>query len=143
MGLQHCPGFPAHGSGTFAVGGKKREGLGKRVRLAGLDDKAASVLLHKASDFPIFGGDCDHRSTGGGDTIKFAGDDEAFQLGPQRYPMHIRDAQRILEQCLILIWKELKQVLEATLFDGMGEFIPKVPAPNEHEDDLWTGPQVL
>ncbi len=101
--LQHRAGVLAHGRDAFGVRGQQHEGLGKRVGVAGLDDKAAGVLLHQARDFSILRGDRDDRTTGGRNAVKLARDDKAFELGPQRYLMYVRGGQRVFEQRLILI----------------------------------------
>ena len=73
--LQHRAGVLAHGCDAFVVRGEQHERLGKRVGMAGLDDKAARVLLHKARDFSILRGDRDDRTTGGRNAVKLARDD--------------------------------------------------------------------
>jgi hypothetical protein len=133
MSVQHRPRVLAHGCDAFGVRGQAHERLGKRVG-AGFDDEAARVLFDEPRDFAILRGNCDHRPTSSRDAVKLARDDETFELGPQRYPMHIRNAERVFQQRLILIGEESKQVLEATLPNRLGEF--RWRDPHQHNRGL-------
>src|SRR5215471_12956205 len=101
------------------------------------------MLIDQVGDFAVLPADRDDWPTCGSDAVKLARHDKALESRSQRYPMYVRNAQRILQSCLILVGKETKQLLEAALLDDADEIIQQVSAAHEYEDDTRIAAQTL
>src|SRR6185437_7402733 len=102
---------------------------------ARFDHGPAAMAPDKACDFALACGNRDNRATGRGDAVELAGHDQALELGPQRQPMHIGNAERLAERGALLIGLEAELRLELALAHQAGELLEPAAAADEQEDD--------
>src|SRR5271169_1584606 len=93
MSFEHGAGAPAHFGRAAGGCAKIAQRVGKKLTLARLYDSPAIMPLDEPCDFPVARGDRDDRSAGGSDPIELAWHDQAFELGPQRNQMDVRNAK--------------------------------------------------
>src|SRR5256714_15132344 len=92
------------------------------------------MLPNKTGELPLFSGDGNHRPARRRNAIKFARDDDAFTLGLQRNPVHVRDRKRIFQQPAVLIGRKAKQMIELALLDATSELVEPMPAADEEKN---------
>src|SRR5882757_8979807 len=110
---------------------KKR--VGERLPVARLDDDATCVLLDKPRNLSIFGRNGNHRPAGRRNTVELAWNDQTLEFRLQRYPMHVRNAQRVHEQAAILIGEKTKHPFETTLLYACNQFLEPVSTSDAQE----------
>ena len=93
--------------------------------------------------FPRRARDRDDRSAGGGDPVELARHDQAFELGPQRNQMDVRNAKGMPQYPSLLIAEEAKQMVEPTLVHRAGELGKLVAAANKEEAEALVVAQAL
>jgi len=143
MNVQHGPCARPHGGEAVVISGQCGERGGEPVGVARHDREAAVVPRDQLGDLSVGRSDGDDRPAGGRDAVEFARNDEAFEVGPQRDPVYVGDAERIFQNGAVLIGNEPKHLLEAQRLDAPGQLDQPVSAADKQKDDASIALQAL
>jgi hypothetical protein len=96
VGFKHRSSVSSHLSSQCNIRGKLKDQIDQCSDVSGFNNAAAPVLLDYPGDLAVVGADGDHRPASGGNSIDFAGNDQAFDFWLQRNPMDVGCAKRAL-----------------------------------------------
>src|SRR6516225_7689327 len=93
------------------------------------------IVAHEICDFATGCGDRDDWPASGGDPVKLAWHNEPFKLRFERQPVHVGNAERVLEKGTFLIGHKAKACCKTARLYEVCKFIEMMSASNEKKND--------